>query len=106
MKQALALAKDPKHPDETFLGPRSYIRGQTRDRMPRPGIAEITRHGSNGFLVGPDNERELALALAMLLRDEPRRRNLGGAARDTILERLTLAQQAENLVRIYRESMV
>jgi hypothetical protein len=42
----------------------------------------------------------------MLLRDEPRRRNLGGAARDTILERLTLAQQAENLVRIYRESMV
>jgi glycosyltransferase involved in cell wall biosynthesis len=87
-------------------GPRSYIRGQTRDRMPRQGIAEIIRHGSNGFLVGPDDERELALALAMLLRDEPRRRNLGGAARDTILERLTLAQQAENLVRIYRESMV
>ena len=70
------------------------------------GIAEIIRHGSNGFLVGPDNERELALALAMLLRDEPRRRSLGGAARDTILERLTLAQQAENLVRIYRESVV
>lgn len=68
------------------------------------GIAEIIQHGSNGFLVGPDNERELTLALAMLLRDEPRRRALGSAARDTILERLTLAQQAENLVRIYRES--
>ena len=38
------------------------------------GIAEIIQHGSNGFLVGPDNERELSLALAMLLRDEPRRR--------------------------------
>jgi len=67
------------------------------------GIAEIIQHGSNGFLVGPDNERELTLALAMLLRDEARRRALGAAARDTILERLTLAQQAESLVRIYRE---
>src|SRR5579863_1606411 len=69
------------------------------------GIAEIIQHGSNGFLVGPDNERELTLALAMLLRDEARRRSLGAAARDTILERLTLAQQAENLARIYRESV-
>lgn len=67
------------------------------------GIAEIVRHGSNGFLVGPDNAKELGLALAMLLRDEPRRRNLGAAARDTILERHTLAQQAEALIRIYRE---
>jgi len=68
------------------------------------GIAEIIQHGSNGFLVGPDNEKELTLALAMLLRDEARCRNLGAAARDTILERLTLAQQAESLARIYRES--
>ncbi len=67
------------------------------------GIAEIIQHGSNGFLVGPDNERELTLALAMLLRDEGRRRNLGAAARDTILERLTLGHQAESLARIYRE---
>jgi len=67
------------------------------------GIAEVIRHGSNGFLVGPDNERELALALSMLLRDENRRSNLGRAARDTILERFTLAEQAEQLARIYRE---
>jgi glycosyltransferase involved in cell wall biosynthesis len=69
------------------------------------GIAEIIQHGSNGFLVGPDNEKELTQALAMLLRDQPRRRNLGAAARDTILERLTLAQQAESFVRIYRECL-
>jgi glycosyltransferase involved in cell wall biosynthesis len=69
------------------------------------GIAEIIQHGSNGFLVGPDKEKELTLALAMLLRDEPRRRNLGAAARDTILERLTLAHQAESLARIFRESV-
>lgn len=69
------------------------------------GIAEIIQHGANGFLVGPDNEKELTLALAMLLRDERRRSNLGAAARDTILDRLTLAHQAENLARIYRESV-
>jgi teichuronic acid biosynthesis glycosyltransferase TuaC len=69
------------------------------------GIAEIIQHGSNGFLVGPDNEQELTLALGMILRDEARRRNLGTAARDTILERLTLEQQASSLARIYRESV-
>jgi len=68
------------------------------------GIAEIIQHGANGFLVGPDNERELTLALAMLLRDPERRRNLGAAARDTIIDRLTLEQQAQNLLRIYREA--
>lgn len=69
------------------------------------GIAEVIRHGSNGFLVGPDNEKELTLALAMLLRDEASRRNLGSAARDTILEKFTLQQQAESLARIYRECL-
>ena len=69
------------------------------------GIAEVIHHGSNGFLVGPENERELALAIAMLLRDESRCTALGRAARDTILDRFTLSHQAENLGRIYRECL-
>jgi glycosyltransferase involved in cell wall biosynthesis len=69
------------------------------------GIAEVIQHGSNGFLVGPDNEKELTLALAMLLRGRALRDRLGVAARDTILDRFTLAQQAQNLARIYRESV-
>ena len=69
------------------------------------GIAEIIQHGSNGFLVGPDNEKELSLATAILLRDESFRRRLGTAARDTVMERLTLAHQADSLARIYRESI-
>jgi len=68
------------------------------------GIAEVIRHGSNGFLVGPDNDRELALALTLLLRDEARRQSMSIAARDTILDRFTLAEQAATLTRIYRES--
>ena len=69
------------------------------------GIAEIIQQGSNGFLVGPDNEKELALAIGLLLRDEGLRQRIGTAARDTVLDRLTLSQQAESLARIYRESM-
>jgi glycosyltransferase involved in cell wall biosynthesis len=69
------------------------------------GIGEIVQHGSNGFLVGPDNEKELTLATAILLRDESFRRRLGMAARDTVLEMLTLEHQADSLARIYRESI-
>jgi hypothetical protein len=60
---------------------------------------------SKGFLVGPDNEKELTLAIAILLRDESYRRNIGIAARETILDRLTPALQAENPERIHRESI-
>lgn len=70
------------------------------------GIAEIIRQGSNGFLIGPENDKELALVLGMLLRDERKRHNIGLAARDTILERFTFKQQAQNLARIYRECAV
>lgn len=55
--------------------------------------------------VGLDNEKELTLAVAVLLRDESYRRNIGTAARDTILDRLTPAHQAENLARIHRQSI-
>jgi len=68
------------------------------------GIAEIVQHGSNGFLVGAENDRELSLALDMLLKDANRRENVGRAARETILEGLTLEHQAERLARIYQES--
>jgi teichuronic acid biosynthesis glycosyltransferase TuaC len=67
------------------------------------GIADVVRQGSNGYLVGADNEPELTLALAMLLRDESRRKAVGTAARDTILDAFTLEHQAERLIRIYRE---
>ena len=68
------------------------------------GIAEIIQQGSNGFLIGPDNDKELALVLSMLLKDENRRRNIGTLARDTVVERLTLEHQAESLARIYRDT--
>jgi len=68
------------------------------------GIAEIIQQGSNGFLIGPDNDKELALVLSMLLKDENRRHNIGTLARDTVVERLSLEHQAEGLARIYRDT--
>ena len=70
------------------------------------GIAEVIDHGANGFLVGPENERELALAMGMLLHEPERRRNLAAASRDTILDRFTVQEQARNLGRIFREVAV
>ena len=67
------------------------------------GIAEVIHDGWNGLLVGPDYQEELTQAISTLLRDEPARRKMGIAARDTILERFTLVHQAENLAQVYRE---
>jgi glycosyltransferase involved in cell wall biosynthesis len=69
----------------------------------RDGITEIIKQGINGFLINPDNEKQLELAIAILLREPQRRKNLGLAARDTILDRFTAKQQAENLMRVYRD---
>ena len=67
------------------------------------GIGDIIQHGRSGMLVGPGNAKELALAIAILLRDPGLRQRMGDVARQIILEDLTLRHQAENLARVYRE---
>lgn len=74
------------------------------------GIAEIIQHGANGFLIGPDligqdDEKELEIVMGALLGDPAQRSEVGRIARETILWRFTLEQQANNLAQIYRESM-
>jgi glycosyltransferase involved in cell wall biosynthesis len=69
------------------------------------GIEEVIVHGSNGWLVAPDDLEGLAGALSVLLEDRHRRRQMGEAARRTILGGFTLAHQADRLARIYRESV-
>jgi teichuronic acid biosynthesis glycosyltransferase TuaC len=67
------------------------------------GIEEIIHDGYNGFLVRPENLDDLIAALIKLLENDDLRQRVGAAARQTILESLTLAQQAAALVDIYRE---
>jgi teichuronic acid biosynthesis glycosyltransferase TuaC len=67
------------------------------------GIEEVIEHGATGWLVSSGSLDELTQALCELLKNPQLRHQLGEAARRTILRGFTLRQQAERLVRIYRE---
>jgi teichuronic acid biosynthesis glycosyltransferase TuaC len=67
------------------------------------GIAEVIRHGENGWLVPAEDLPELIEALRRLLRDDALREKIGAAARDTILQSFTLQHQAQRLLAIYQE---
>lgn len=69
------------------------------------GIEEVIRHGESGWLVPPDSREELIEGLRTLLRDDSRRKQIGAAARETILQSFTLQHQAHRLLDIYRESL-
>jgi glycosyltransferase involved in cell wall biosynthesis len=67
------------------------------------GIDEIIEHGRNGWLIDPDNLPQLTAALTTLMSDVELRREIGEAARRTVLERFTLSHQASELAAVYRE---
>lgn len=74
------------------------------------GIEEIIDHGKNGWLipswVAPaDSLDELAQGLSTLLPSPDLREQLGASARETILNGLTLSNQAQRLAQIYREAI-
>jgi glycosyltransferase involved in cell wall biosynthesis len=67
------------------------------------GIAEIVDHGRNGWLIDPGNLQELIAALSTLLQNLQLRRQIGEAARRTVLQKLTSSHQALQLATVYRE---
>jgi teichuronic acid biosynthesis glycosyltransferase TuaC len=69
------------------------------------GIEEVIQHRDNGWLVAADDLQELTDALSLLMQNVQLRRQIGDAARDTILRGFTLAHQADRLVRLYRECL-
>jgi teichuronic acid biosynthesis glycosyltransferase TuaC len=69
------------------------------------GIEEVIEHGVNGWLVDPKDLQGLTDALSLLLRNAQLRRQMGEAARRTILQGFTLAHQAGQLARVYRECL-
>jgi len=71
----------------------------------RQGIDEIIQHESNGWLIEPGNLQELITALTVLLSNSQLRRQLGEAARRTVLQGLSLSDQAAQLMVLYRESV-
>jgi glycosyltransferase involved in cell wall biosynthesis len=69
------------------------------------GIEEIIEHGRNGWLTEPDDLPALVESLTQLLGNDDMRSRIGQEARRTVLDRLTLAHQADTLKRIYCEQM-
>jgi glycosyltransferase involved in cell wall biosynthesis len=68
------------------------------------GIESIIQHGCNGWLIPPDGLEELVEGLRTLLENAALREQIGRAARQTIVDRLTLSHQARQLLEIYREA--
>jgi teichuronic acid biosynthesis glycosyltransferase TuaC len=68
------------------------------------GIDEIIQHGANGWLIPVDGLEDLVQGLQVLLGDAGVRLKIGNAARQTILEDLTMSHQAQKLHRIYEEA--
>jgi teichuronic acid biosynthesis glycosyltransferase TuaC len=69
------------------------------------GIEELIDHGKNGWLIPVDGLEELVQGLSVLLGSPELRAGIGAAARQTVLEKLTLTHQAQNLARIYRQAI-
>lgn len=67
------------------------------------GIDEVIDHGRNGWLIPVDGLEELREGFATLLGSPELRARIGTAARQTILEKLTLMHQAQQLFTIYRQ---
>jgi len=65
------------------------------------GIDEIIEHRKNGWLIPVDGLNELVQGFSTLLQSPDLRLRLGAAARETILNGLTLSDQAHRLAQIY-----
>ena len=69
------------------------------------GIDEVIEHGQNGWLIPVDGLEQLVQGFSALLGSPDLCARIGTAARQTILEKLTLSHQAQHLVRIYRQAI-
>lgn len=69
------------------------------------GIDEVIEQGKNGLLIPNDGLDELVQGLSTLLGSPDLCERMGAAARRTIVERLTLKHQAEQLAAVYRQAV-
>ncbi|MGA2964994.1 MAG: glycosyltransferase [Terriglobales bacterium] len=69
------------------------------------GIEDVIEHGRNGWLIPADGLEALAQGISALIGSPDLRARMGTAARQTILEKLTLSHQAQRLASIYRQAV-
>lgn len=66
------------------------------------GIPEIVTDGKDGVLVPPADSQSLAIVIADLLRDAPRRRQMAGAGCEQIARRFRFQDMVQNYEQVYR----
>ena len=66
------------------------------------GIPELVRHGENGMLITPHDIDALADALATLLGDQPRREQMGAAARATVVAHFDLRAAGRQIAALFQ----
>jgi glycosyltransferase involved in cell wall biosynthesis len=69
------------------------------------GIDEVIRSGENGWLVEPGHLEQIVHIVSELLHDPALCDRVGMLARRTVLDRFTLAHQAEALFRVYEDAL-
>lgn len=69
------------------------------------GIPELVAHEHNGLLAAPHAVAEIAANLETLLTERDKRRNMGVAARQTIVEQFNLRTGAQMLARLYENAV-
>ncbi|MGO9405457.1 MAG: glycosyltransferase [Terriglobales bacterium] len=69
------------------------------------GMDEVIEHGKNGWLIPADGLEELVQGLSAFLASPELCARIGTAARQTILEKLTLSHQAQRLAGVYRQAI-
>lgn len=66
------------------------------------GVPELVTHDTNGLLAAPHDVTAITAALATLVDDATKRRQLGRAARDTVIEHFDLHSGALQLAQLYQ----
>ena len=66
------------------------------------GIPEVVSHGETGLLVPPRDARELASAIATLLKDPERRERMGRAGLERVKRLFSADQMVEKTLGVYR----
>lgn len=106
--------------NKAFLGASTFVLPSEHDNFPEValraayigspivasntgGIPEFVEDGQNGLLVEVGNAEQLAQAIISLLNDRELANKLSQRARQDVIEKYTLSQMANKIIKVYEE---